>query len=155
MVTDYYPSEEGHICDGNVISFCRVQAAVEINEIVHLHGTDVSDYLSVAPAAADGDGYAVALKAGAAGDYIPVCFFGIVKLLSGGSVWACDTVMNDSLGTYILPIPTYTAHQFGEYFAGLAGPETAAVHRLGIALQGATTVAATGDEILVLVGRLA
>ena len=154
MVTDFYRSEEGYICDGNVIGFCSVQAAVEINEVVHIHGTDVSGYISVSPAAADGDGYAVALKAGAAGDYIPVCFFGVVKMLMGSTICADDMVINDSVGTYILPIPTATHDEIGDYFYGVAGMTTGTNYRLGMALQGHDNSAASGDEILVLVGRI-
>lgn len=148
MVTDYYPSEEGYICDGNVIGFAKVQAAIELHEVVYVHGTNVSEYVSVAPAAADGDGCAVALKAGAAGDYIPVAFFGVIKMKVGAAIAENDQVINDSLGTYILPLPTYT-HDEMTALKGLT--VTGSVMRLGVALQRGPT---SGDEILVLVGRI-
>jgi len=146
-MTDLYPDEEGYISDGHVVGFCKVQAAVEIHEVVYVHGTAVSGAISVAPAAADGDGFAVTLKAGAAGDYIPVCFRGVVKMYAGDTITAMDMLQNDAVGTYVLPIPDTTSDEFVEW-RGLNWTGTR--QRLGVALQAAST---TGDEILVLVGR--
>jgi len=148
MATDNYPSEEGYICDGNVIGFCKCQAAVEFLEVVYIHGTNVAGYISVAPAAADGDGIAVALKEGAAGDYIPVCFFGIVKMYAGAAMVPNDAVINDSLGTYVLPIPTYT---HDEFVAWRGYDQDGSQCVLGTCLGHA---AASGDEVLILVGRV-
>lgn len=147
-MTDLYPDEEGYISDGHVVAFCKVQAAVEIHEVVWIHGTAVSGALSIAPAAADGDGFAVALKAGAAGEYVPVCFRGVVKLLAGDTITAMDILQNDALGTYVLPIATVTSDEM-QVWRGLNWTGTR--QRLGVALQAAST---SGDEILVLVGKM-
>ncbi len=146
-MTDLYPSEEGYISDGNVIGFCKVQAEVELHEAVFIHGTAVSGEIMVAPAAADGDGCAVTLKAGVAGDHIPVCFFGVVKLMAGAAIDEGDQLKNDSLGTYLLPIDDRDSTAATE-LRGLNYTGTGI--RLGVALQAG---ASSGDELLVLVGR--
>ena len=146
-MTDLYPSEEGYISDGFVVGFCKCQAAIELHEVVFIHGTAVSGVISVAPAAADGDGFAVALKAGAANEFIPVCFHGIVKMVAGDTLTAGDQLINDSLGTYVLPMPNTTASN-ATIFRGLNNTGTRL--RPGLALQNG---AASGDELLVLVGR--
>lgn len=147
-MTDLYPSEEGYISDGYVLGYCKVQAAIELHEAVHVHTTAVSGTISVAPAAADADGFAIALKAGAAGEYIPVCFFGVVKLMAGDTLTVGDQLINDSLGTYVLPMPSTTATN-ATIFRGLNNTGTRL--RVGVALQNG---AASGDELLVLVGRV-
>lgn len=147
-MTDLYPSEEGYITDGNVIGFCKVQAAIELHESVFIHGTAVSGTISVAPAAGDGDGIAIALREGAAGDYIPVCFHGVVKLIAGDTLTGGDQLINDALGTYVLPMPNTTATN-ATIFRGIN--YTGVRVRLGVALQNG---AASGDELLVLVGRV-
>jgi hypothetical protein len=147
-MTDLYPSEEGYISDGYVIGYCKCQAAIELHEVVYIHGTAVSGTISVAPAASDADGFAVALKAGAANDYIPVCFHGVVKLVAGDTLTVGDQLINDSLGTYVLPMPDTTATN-ATIFRGLNN--TGSRLRVGLALQNG---AASGDELLVLVGRV-
>lgn len=147
-MTDLYPSEEGYISDGYVIGYCKCQAAVELHDTVFIHGTAVSGVISIAPSTVDSTAVAVTLKAGVAGDFVPVCFFGIVKLMAGDTLTAGDCLINDSLGTYVLPLPNVTATNATK-FRGLNN--TGTLVRLGFALQPG---AASGDELLAVIGRL-
>ena len=147
-MTDLYPSEEGYISDGNVIGYCKATATIALHSSVFIHGTAVSGEISVAPTAADGDGIAVALKAAATGDRIPVCFFGVVKMMAAAAIDESDQVKSDSLGTYIIPI----ADRDSTAATLLRGLNyTGTVQRLGVALQAG---ASSGDELLVLIGRV-
>lgn len=147
-MTDYWPHQEGVIADGFSIGFAEAYAAIEAFEVVHMHTTASTDSIYVAPAAADADGYAVALKAATAqGDIIPVMYLGIVKMVAGDTINEDDVLENDATGTYVLPIQTITA---GQYTCYRAMNYTGTRFRLGKTLNGAVT----GDEILVLVGLL-
>ena len=147
-MTDLYPSEEGYISDGYVIGYCKAQAAIELHDSVHIHGTAVSGIISVGTTTADGNAIGIALKEAAANDVIPVCFFGVVKLVAGDTLTAGDCLINDSLGTYQLPMPNTTSSN-ATIFRGLN--YTGSRVRMGTALQNG---AASGDELLVLVGRI-
>jgi hypothetical protein len=68
-------------------------------------------------------------------------------MYAGDTITAMDMLQNDSVGTYVLPIPDTTSDELVEW-RGLNWTGTR--QRLGVALQAAST---TGDEILVLVGR--
>lgn len=150
-MTDLYPDEEGYIGDGAVIGFCRATAAIALHSAVQLHATGVSGVISVTAGAADGDGIGVALKeATAVGDRIPVCFYGVVKMVAGAVLAEGDMAKNDASATYVLPIDTLTHDEF-ELWRGVSGGATSTAWRLGMCLQAA---AASGDEFLLLVGRL-
>jgi len=150
-MADFYPSEEGHISDGLVIGFCTAYDTVEVHEAVGLGITTVTGAISILAAAADGDAVGVTLKAAGAGEKVPVCFYGVMKLKAGAAITAGQTVYNDALGTYILDIQdTKTGcDDVWNAYAALSGTGTA--FRLGTALQKA---AASGDDFLVLVGGL-
>lgn len=149
-MTDLYPSEEGYIADGSVIGFCKATAAIPIHSCVQIASTAVSGEISVTVGAADGDSLGIALKTAEAGDRIPVCFFGIVKMVIAAAVAEGDMVKSDASATYVIPIDTLTHDEF-VLWRGVSGGDTATAWRLGMALQGA---ASSGDEILLLVGRL-
>lgn len=149
-MTDLYPDEEGYICDGNVIAFCKCAATTALHAGVKFGATAVSGAISVLQGAADGDCNGIALKAGATGDYIPVCFYGIVKMIAGDTINEGDALKNDANATYILPIDTFTHDQFS-LWRGVVGATTGTIWRLGMALQAG---AASGDEFLMLVGRV-
>ena len=148
-MADNYPSEEGHISDGLVIGFCKATATIELHEAVGIGITAVSNYVSVIPAAADGDAIGVALKAASANEMLPVCFYGVVKMVAGTAITAGQVVRSDSLGTYLLDLADLSTGTAAPLYVGLNGTGTAL--RLGIALQPA---ASSGDEFLVLVGGL-
>jgi hypothetical protein len=117
MAVDLYPDEEGHISDGLIIGYCRCQAAIVQNEAVFIHATSVSGVVSVAPTAGDADSCAVALKAGSAGDRIPVCFYGVVKMYGGSTITAGDVVCNDASGIFVAPLPDYNYELSPTYLA--------------------------------------
>ena len=150
MALDLYPDEEGHISDGLIIGFCKAQAVLVQNQAVFLHSTAVSGAVSVAPCAADADSVGVALKAAAAGDWVPVCFRGVVKMYGGSTITAGDFVCNDASGIFVNTMPSYNTISYFLYWASykLAGT----IYTLGMALQNNNTTS-TGGELLVLVGK--
>jgi len=147
-MTDLYPDEEGYISDGTVIGFCKAAASIALHSGVSIGVTSVSGAVSVLAGAADGDSLAVALKAADTNDFIPVCFHGIVKMVIGDTMTAGDIVMNDASATYVLPI-IFTVDDILK-LRGLNG--TGTYIRLGQLMQAG---AASGDEALVFIGRLA
>ena len=149
-MTDLYPDEEGYISDGAVIGFCKLVDTVALHAGVKKGVTSVSGVVSIVTGAGDGDSYAVALKAGVTDDFIPVCFHGIVKMMVGDTMTvAGDLVMNDANATYVLPIRAMTEDEIVKW-RGICG--TGTYIRLGMLLQNG---AASGDEALVFIGRLA
>lgn len=150
-MTDLYPDEEGYICDGNVVAFCKCAGSVPLHSGVKFGSTAVSGAISVLAGAADGDSNGISLKAGNTNDYIPVCFFGVVKMIAGDTIAEQDFLKSDASATYILPLDTFTHDQFS-LWRGLVGATTGSIWRLGMALQAG---AASGDEFLMLVGRIA
>jgi hypothetical protein len=149
-MTDLYPDEEGYISDGTVISFCKAAGTIALHSGVTLGTTAVSGAVSVVAGSADSDSVAVALKAANTNDYVPVCFFGIVKMVAGDTINEGDVVMNDASATYVLPIATLTHDEF-TLWRGVVGATTGTGWRLGTAIQAG---AASGDELLVLIGRI-
>lgn len=149
-MTDLYPDEEGYISDGAVIGFCKLVNSVALHAAVKMGTTSVSGVVSIVTGASDGDSYGVALKAGVTDDFIPVCFHGIVKMMVGDTMTvAGDLVMNDAKATYVLPIRAMTEDEILKW-RGLNG--TGTYIRLGMLMQNG---AASGDEALVFIGRLA
>ena len=149
-MTDLYPDEEGFLSDGCVVGFCQADAAIALHSAVFIGGTSTSGAILVAAGTADGDSVGVALKAAsAAGEEIPVCFHGIVKMVIGDTCTAGDIVMNDASATYVLPIKAFTEDEILK-LRGLNG--TGTYCRLGLLMQAG---AASGDEALVVIGRIA
>jgi hypothetical protein len=149
-MTDLYPDEEGYISDGSVIAFCKAAGTIALHSGVTLGATAVSGAVSVVAGTADGDSVAVALKAASTNDYIPVCFYGVVKMVAGDTIDEGDVVKNDASATYVLPIDTLTHDQF-TLWRGVVGATTGTAWRLGTAIQAG---ASSGDELLVLVGGI-
>jgi hypothetical protein len=142
MAVDLYPDEEGHISDGLVIGYCKAQATIVQNQAVYLHATSVSGAV---------DSCAVALKAASAGEFIPVCFYGVVKMYGGSTITAGDVVCNDASGIFVGTLPIHTDVTILAYYAGFNNGGS--LYRLGLALQNANG-ATTGGELLVLIGKL-
>ena len=150
-MTDLYPSEEGYISDGSIIGYCTADAAIALHSGVQIGATSTSGAILVVAGSADGDSVGIALKeATAAGDRIPVCFYGVVKFVGGAVIAEGDQVISDASATYALPIQTYTHDEFA-WYRGVCAGVTGTGWRLGMALQAA---AASGDEFLLLVGRV-
>jgi len=148
-MTDLYPDEEGHISDGLRIGWCRSSAAIALHSGVFVDATAVSGEIMVTAGAVDGDSIGIALKEATAADqYIPVCFWGVVKFVAGEAFNEGDQIISDESATYGIIIETLTGGQMTCY-RGLN--YTGLVCRLGVALQAG---AASGDEFLLLVGRV-
>lgn len=145
-MTDYWPSQEGVIVADLDIGFAFCNSEVELHEAVHLHTSSTAGRITIAPASADGDGYMIALEAGAASETISVMLTGIIKLVSAGTLVEGDMVMNAAVGTTVLPIPTITA---GEVIELRGINYTGTMCRLGISFHDAVT----GDEVLIAVGK--
>ena len=93
-MTDYWPSEEGAIVEGGLVLNCYADGAIGEGSCVKW-GTTGASKLPVAATAAFGDACGVALKAaGAAGDIIPVCFHGLVKMMLGETLAIGDAVIS-------------------------------------------------------------
>jgi hypothetical protein len=93
-MVDYWPSEEGAIVEGGLILNCYADAAISEGACVKW-GTTGANKLPVATSAAMGDSCGVALKAAtAAGDIIPVCFHGLVKMMLGETLAIGDAVVS-------------------------------------------------------------
>jgi len=149
LAVDLYPDEEGHISDGLIIGYCKAVDAIVQNQAVKLGITSVAGAVSVVACTGDGDSVGVALKAAAANEWVPVCFYGVVKMYAGDTLTAGGFIMNDSSGIYVLPIPTYNTLSYALYYA--ANFTSGTIYRLGMALQNGNS-AATGGELLVLIG---
>ncbi len=146
-MTDLYPDEEGYIVDGSVIGFCKATTAITLHSGVKL--SSASGVISITAGSADGDAVGVALKAGDTNDFLPVCFYGVVKMAAGAVFNEGDMVKGAAAPATVLPIDTLTHDQL-TLWRGVIGAGGSA-WRLGMALQAA---AATSDEFLLLVGRL-
>ena len=146
-MTDLYPDEEGYIADGSVIGFCKAATAITVHSGVSLGSA--SGVITVSAGTADGDSVGIALKAGNTNDFLPICFFGVVKMVAGAVFNEGDMVKSAAAPATVLPIDTLTHDQL-TLWRGVIGAGGSA-WRLGMALQAA---AATSDEFLLLVGRL-
>ena len=147
-MTDLYPDEEGYISDGSVIGFCKAGGTITLHQGVFIGATAVSGAVSVIAGSADGDSIAVALKAAATNDMIPVCFHGIVKMIVGDTCTAGDIVMGSATADEVLPLVALTSDQV-DLLRGVSA--TGTYIRLGLLLQAG---AAADDEALVFIGRL-
>ncbi|RJS67918.1 hypothetical protein CW680_01080 [Candidatus Bathyarchaeota archaeon] len=124
-----------------VILPCKAGAAITKGDFVKL--SDAQDFTVVAAGAND-DVLGVAMKeAQAAGEYIPVCVFGIVKMECGGTVTAGNAVASNSEG-----LPVDVADQPVDE-GGTATYTIYYNHVAGIALQSG----GDGDYVLIFVGR--
>lgn len=131
------------IVDGLVIGFCYADGAITANAPVKF-GTAAANRIPVitcAAAASVGMGVGVALKASAtAGDIIPVCFHGIVKVTSSETILIGDLVISGATDATVIG-----GGASASWFISSTGTQ----YCLGLALQAATTI---GDELLILVG---
>ncbi|MFQ6094702.1 MAG: capsid cement protein [Candidatus Bathyarchaeia archaeon] len=120
---------------------CKSGGAITKGDFVKL--SDAQDF-TVVSAGANDDVLGVAAKAAsAAGEYIPVCIFGIVKMEAGGAVTAGNAVASNSEG-----LPVDVADQSVDE-GGTAKYTIYYNHVAGVALQSGSD----GDHILIFVGR--
>ena len=155
MSTDLYPQEEGAIFDANsyIVPAYPDDAISEMGAVQD--GTTVAGRISVAPGAALGDSFAIALKAATgagAPTRIPILLFGIAKVALTATHTAVmgAAVMNNTTTTYT------TGASIGSMKLGGSTPPLFAgtSHLMGMTLQaGGGPAAARSDEILIIVGR--
>jgi len=139
-LTDYWSSEEGAIVEGGLVLNCYADAPIVEGACVKF-GTTGANKIAVATSAAFGDSVGIALKAaGAAGDIIPVCFHGVVKVTLGETLTIGDAVVAAGSGAEVFGIEAASSSQL-ESVAG------ASVYILGYLLQGGNA----DDEVLMLV----
>lgn len=145
MVTDWYPQQEGRIADGLTINCIVGATAVKELDIV-TYGTSAADQITVIPAVSTGDGWGVALKAGAVGDPVPVLVYGLVKLKCGerGAGFTQGEVCLNCSELWIDSAEDLAPVEASVFMFG--GTSTI----LGTIMQTST---ADLDEVLVLVGR--
>jgi len=144
-MTDYFPNKDGYVADGHVIGFCNCTAAVLAGTWVKW-GTSLADYVGVTATAAASDAVGFALKDGAAGDKIPVCFNGVVKTIAGAA-FAAGAIVGNQTGANSKKVVTLAYASNLIRFNGIA--YTARI--IGKALQEASN---DTDEVLVMVGKL-
>ena len=149
-MTDFWPEKDGLVADGFTVGFCYADHTTITANYPVTYGTHAASRLAVDVCAAIGDGIGVALKTPVAvGDMIPVCFYGIVKMVVGTT----------GVGAYIPAIGKYVHSDANLGVINAQGGSTntstyklfgGASYVLGIALQ---TPVAAADEFLVLVGK--
>jgi len=142
-MTDFWPSEEGVIVEGLSIGYFYCTAAVAEGAPCKM-GTVSSGVIAVTTAAAFGDGMLVALKAAGVNETVPCVESGVMKMIAidDSAVTAGDFVMNSAETGVKGGMGTANSTAL-KLFGGSS-------YVLGMALQ---TSAASGDEILVLLGK--
>ena len=150
---DQWETQEGYICQGNVIGFVELGAAAVAGEALQWT-TPVANKIVMIKKALAADSCAVALKGGGTGVKIPAVFYGVVKMCAHSTITVGDPVINSKTEgltvTYgnVTPLTAEaTTCNHGFYLKHNNGTGTAYI--LGLALQAATTI---GNELLVLVG---
>jgi len=155
-MTDMWDTQEGYICQGQIIGFITLGTAVVAGDLLKWGTSAANKVVMNQGGDADGDAPAVALKSGVTGDTIPAVFNGVMKMVAHVTVTVGQIVEGvATAGTTITygqvqPIPNLATGNAVPVFVGLNGTGTR--FRLGIALQDGAT---PGDEILVAIGRLA
>jgi len=150
MATDWWPTQEGRIVDGLTLNCIAEDSAIVEGSAV-CFGTSTSGQITVDGASGLGDGWGVALKASAAaGDPVPILVFGLYKMTTSngsGNPVQGEFVMNSTT------IYVTSTEDCGFTYDTLAAMDVGgASYLLGMAMQTAT---ATGDEIIIFVGKAA
>jgi len=142
MAVDYWPQEEGYIVSGAPVMMCKTTGDVGEMSCVKLSATTAGQ-VSVIASAAAGDSIGVALRAGVVtGQYIPVAFKGVIKILTGATLALGLQVQSDGTDSSQM-VDTGTS-------ANIMLGEDGSQIVMGLTLQEATN---DEDEILVLLGR--
>ena len=150
--TDNWDTQEGYICQGNVIGFVELGNTVVAGEPVGF-GTPATNKVVMNLYSGEANSVGVSLKGGVAGDKIPVVFYGVVKMVAYSTVTVGAAVINSATAgttiTYgnVTPLTATDTGNLVDVLVSNNGTGTAFI--LGLALQAGTTL---GDELLVLVG---
>lgn len=144
-MTDYFPSKDGYVADGDVVGFCYADGAIVAGTYVAF-GTSRANYVAVATTSTASAAIGMALRdASAAGDIIPVCFMGVVKTIAGAAIATGALVGNSATSNKVVTL-AYTSDKIR--INGIGGNYTARI--LGTCLQGAHN---NTDECLVYIGK--
>ena len=150
---DNWETQEGYICQGNVIGFIELGTAVVAGEALQFDTPLAQKVIMKSKVDAAG-ACAVALKGGGTGDKIPACFYGVVKMVAYSTItnpgeYVINSKTEGTTITYgnVMPLTAVDTTAQGLYLCHVNGTGTA--HVLGMALQAGTTV---GDELLILIG---
>lgn len=136
-MTDKWPSEEGFISEGEIVSLFKATAAVSKGTLVRLTGD-----LEVQPAIASSDPIGVALKDAATGETVPVCIHGVCKVKAGGAITVGKAVKSDDNARAVV---------LSDQAVNEGGTNTYTIYyarKAGVALQAASVA---DDWILVFV----
>lgn len=148
MATDYWPQEEGYIVEGAPVMMCRANDTIVEMACVNVTA-GAAGYVQVDHSALMGDSIAVALRAcTVTGQYIPVAFRGIVKMLADSTIIVQQTLISQGTDSAKVVRQNAAANVGSDdlwcnYSAAALG--TAWI--MGLALQAGIT---DGDEILML-----
>jgi hypothetical protein len=138
-MTDKWPSEEGFISEGEIVSLFKATATVAQGTFVRLTGD-----LEVQPATANSDPIGVTLKDGVNGDIVPVCIHSVCKVKAGGAISVGKAVKSDDNARAVV----LTDQAVNE--AGSSAYTIYYARKAGIALQAASVA---DDWILVFVSK--
>lgn len=149
---DQWDSQEGYISQGQVIGFVTLDTACVAGDILGFTAAAAGQQNKICMSLYTGEanGVGVCLKTGVTGDKVPVCFYGVCKMLAfsvctaGGFVSSCGTPGTTITYGAVTPV---TAHTNADHWARLSSTGTAFI--LGQCLQNGTTV---GNQLLVLIG---
>jgi hypothetical protein len=152
MATDLWPDADGLIADGFTIGFAYADStSITANYAVKV-GTTGASKIPVTVAAAVGDGVAVALKTPVAvGDMIPLCFYGLVKMVNCASGDDSAALM-PTIGKFVMNSAALGVQGYRTLLTTNMALFTgaSACNILGLCLQ---TCTAVSDEFAVLVGK--
>ena len=136
--SDYWPQEEGYIVEGSPVVMCLSTSVITEMAAVRLTAT-TAGCVSVGVGAAWGDCIGVALRACSSGQYVPVAFKGIVKMLADATLALGAHCCNQATGgNKIIDAPAAANIMLGD---------NGTAYILGTTLQAA---ADDEDEILIL-----
>ena len=148
---DQWDSQEGaYISQGRVIGYVTLGTACVAGDILGFAGTPAANKIVMDLYTGEANGVGVCLKSGVTGDMVPVCFYGVCKMLAfsvctaGGFVSSSGTPGTTITYGAVTPV---TAHTNADHWARLSSTGTAFI--LGQCLQAGTTV---GNQLLVLIG---
>ncbi len=146
MGTDYWPEKDGYISDGLVVGYCKAAGSITLHTAVKISASAAS-CLTVDEAGYQ-EGVGVALLSADTNDFIPVCFYGVVKMKAdtAAAISVMQTVVSGTTAADITRMPVVADTADNNYAANNG---TGTLHKLGMALQAGTTDA---DELLVLIG---
>jgi len=144
-VVDWWPSQEGRIADGLTLN-CIAEGVIVEGSAVKF-GTSTSGQITVAAAAALGDGWGIAIRAtAAAGDPVPVLAYGLYKMTRSdtGASTQGKYVVNSTTIYYAVP-SAVTSATLPLYVIGGGSS-----YILGMIMQ---TDVTTADEAVIFIGK--